>query len=167
MRAGISFRCLFTPNSLFASILPWTGWVGAQKQTLFPGAGTPRYATVYRMLLITTKWKVFTHFCCRSNCFRAQQPQNLWRSSETKKAQNFKKPSNLKILLNIRFVGAALSTYAVSFIPALKAWCAVACCMHRERWIPSHCDETISHEFAALAIWKHCDASVSQTTRGR
>jgi len=48
----------------------------------------------------------------------------------------FVKPSKLKILLNIRFVVPALSTYAVSFIAALKAWCAVECCMNCERWIP-------------------------------
>jgi len=48
----------------------------------------------------------------------------------------FVKPSKLKFLLNIKFVVAALSTCAVSFIAALKAWNAVACCMHRERWIP-------------------------------
>ena len=55
IRTRISFRWLFTPNSLFVSILPWTGWVGAQKLTLPPGARTPRHVTVYRMLLITTK----------------------------------------------------------------------------------------------------------------
>ena len=80
-------------------------------------------------------------------CYKSSQ--NIFKcitnnkSSEIPSEQNqihfnlkFVKPSKLKILLNIRFVVPALTTYAVSFIAALKAWCAVAWCMHRERWIP-------------------------------
>jgi len=33
-------RRLFTPNSLFASMLPWASWVGAPKRVLSPGADT-------------------------------------------------------------------------------------------------------------------------------
>jgi len=43
--ARVSFRPPFTPNSLFASMLPRTVWVGAPKLTLFPDTGNPRYAT--------------------------------------------------------------------------------------------------------------------------
>ena len=39
---------------------------------------------IYSMLFITSKWKVFIHFCCRSSCFRPEQLQKLWRPSETK-----------------------------------------------------------------------------------
>jgi len=36
----VSFRRPFTPNSSFAYVLPRTGWVGAAKLTLSPGAGS-------------------------------------------------------------------------------------------------------------------------------
>jgi len=43
-------------------------------------------------------------------------------------------------------------------------------CTHCECWIPVHCDATIEWErvgkFASLAVWKHCDATVSQSTCG-
>jgi len=41
----VSFQRPFIPNSFFASMLPWTGWVRAPKLSLPPGAGNPRYAT--------------------------------------------------------------------------------------------------------------------------
>jgi len=43
MRARISFRCLFAPSSLFASILPWTDWVGRgdAKTDFAPGRRNP------------------------------------------------------------------------------------------------------------------------------
>ena len=40
----VSFRHPFTPNSLFASVLAWTSWVGAPKLTLSPRTGNPRYS---------------------------------------------------------------------------------------------------------------------------
>jgi len=44
-RARVSFRHPFIPNSFFASMLPWTGWVGAPKLSLPPGVGNPRCVT--------------------------------------------------------------------------------------------------------------------------
>jgi len=47
--AQVNFRHPFAPNSLFAFMLPRTGWVGAPKPTLSPGAGNPRYPLVKGM----------------------------------------------------------------------------------------------------------------------
>jgi len=41
----------FYSYSFFTSTLPWTGWVGAPKLSLPPGAGNPRYATGWITLL--------------------------------------------------------------------------------------------------------------------
>jgi len=43
-----AFDSPFILNSLFASLLSGTGWVGALKLTLSPDAGNPRYATGIR-----------------------------------------------------------------------------------------------------------------------
>jgi len=43
--ARVSFWRPVTTNTLFASTLPRTGWVGAPKLTLSPGAGNPRCTT--------------------------------------------------------------------------------------------------------------------------
>jgi len=45
--ARVRFRRPLTTISLFASTLSRTGWVGAPKLTLFPGAGNHRYATAH------------------------------------------------------------------------------------------------------------------------
>jgi len=47
--ARVSFRQPFIFNSLFASMLSGTGWVGGGAQTDFtPGSGNPRYAAGIR-----------------------------------------------------------------------------------------------------------------------
>jgi len=66
----VRFRRPFIPNSFFASMLPWTGWVGAPKLSFSPGLGNPRYATGPNHLApalytahLSIKAQMFKSFC--------------------------------------------------------------------------------------------------------
>jgi len=140
------------------------GW--ARKNWLCPRAqeplGTPLFTVCYWLQLNERYLPIFAVDPTASCTTAAKFVKVIWN----KKKLKISKSSRLKILLNIRFVGAALSTYAVSFIAALNAWCAVTCCMYRERWITvplwlNNITRARSSSYLK-ALWRICESNCTR-----